>query len=203
MQMFTGLSLFVCALALGACSSADVSPPPAAVSASADSAGRAMTDTSQASTLPKQPWTVSEDGIGPVRAGMTLQETRDLLPGLRTAEGSDDLATAPCTYARSPSLPSGAVLMFENGRIARVDVFTGSSRTVEGAGIGDTEARLQSLYAARLVTSPHKYTDEGHYMTVQSKTDSTRKIVFETDGYKVLRFRSGRTPAVEYIEGCG
>lgn len=146
---------------------------------------------------------VSEVGIGPVRTGMTLQETRDLLPGLQTAQGSDDLATAPCTYARSPSLPSGAVLMFENGRIARVDILTGSTRTADGAGIGDTEARLQSLYGGRVKTTKHKYTDQGHYLTVESETDSTHKIVFETDGFKILRFRSGKTPAVEYVEGCG
>ncbi len=134
---------------------------------------------------------------------MRLQEVRELLPGLRAAEGSDDLATAHCTYARSQSLPSGAVLLFENGRIARVDVLTGSTRTVEGAGIGDTETRLKSLYEGRVKATPHKYADAGHYFTVESKTDSTHKIVFETDGFKVLRFRSGKTPAVEYVEGCG
>lgn len=202
MRKYSALWLLAGIPALGGCSSGQPSLPPDSVAAGAS--GAALSDTAVvATTLPKQSWTVSNDGIGPVSAGMTLAESRELLPGLRTAEGADDLTTAACTYARSPSLPSGAVLMFENGRIARIDVLTGSSRTVEGAGIGDTEARLKSLYGDRVVTTPHKYTDEGHYLTVQSKSDSTHKIVFETDGYKVLRFRSGKTPAVEYVEGCG
>ncbi len=185
-----------------ACSSGE--QPPATDSVASDSVATQLPDTSSTTpATPKAAWTVSEAGIGPVHAGMTLQEARDLLPALRTAEGSGDLATAACAYARAPSLPSGAVLLFEKGRIARVDLLTGSTRTVEGAGIGDTEARLQSLYEGRVKTTPHKYNDKGHYLTVESKTDSTLKIVFETDGVKVLRFRSGKTPAVEYVEGCG
>jgi hypothetical protein len=29
------------------------------------------------------------------------------------------------------------------------------------------------------------------------------RIVFETDGQRVTRFRAGRLPAVQYVEGCG
>lgn len=204
MRKIIGWLLLAGIPAFAACSSNDREPASDSGAVSPDSAGTVVSidRAVPASALPKEPWMVSESGVGPVRAGMTLQEARILLPGLRTAESSDDLATAPCTYARSPSLPSGAVLMFENGRIARVDILTGSLRTAEGAGIGDTEARLQSLYQDRVVTTPHKYTD-GHYMTVRSGSDSTLRIVFETDGFKVLRFRSGKTPAVEYVEGCG
>lgn len=197
-------ALGLACLVFTACSSGEPQPQGDSVGISPDSTGAALADSvARATASRKEAWIVSEAGIGPIRAGMSVEESRGLLPGLRTAEGSGDLASAPCTYARSQSLPPGVVLMFENGRIARVDILTGSSRTVEGAGIGDTEARLQSLYPDRLATTPHKYADEGHYLTVPSKSDSTYKIVFETDGYKVLRFRSGKTPAVDYVEGCG
>ncbi len=129
---------------------------------------------------------------------MTVREAVEIAPGLKS---SDNLQTSECTYAQSASLPAGVNLMFEKGRVARVEIRSGSTHTVDGAGIGDTEARLKSLYGARIKTTPHKYTD-GHYLTVTSSTDASNKIVFETDGSKVLRFRSGRTPAVEYVEGC-
>ena len=32
--------------------------------------------------------------------------------------------------------------------------------------------------------------------------DSARRLIFETDGQRVVRYRAGVTPAVEYVEGC-
>ena len=32
--------------------------------------------------------------------------------------------------------------------------------------------------------------------------DSARRLIFETDGQRVVRYRAGITPAVEYVEGC-
>ena len=91
--------------------------------------------------------------------------------------------------------------MFAKGTLARVDILSGPVQSDLGARIGDTEEQLKLLYGQTIRTSPHKYTD-GHYLTVLGESDSTSRIVFETDGNKVIRFRSGRTPEVEYVEGC-
>jgi hypothetical protein len=40
-------------------------------------------------------------------------------------------------------------------------------------------------------------------MEVTPKNGGNNRIVFETDGKKVVKYRSGRLPAVEYVEGCG
>lgn len=60
-----------------------------------------------------------------------------------------------------------------------------------------------SLYPGQVTVQPHAYTD-GHYLVVTppAAADSSFRIVFETDGQKVLRYRSGLVPAVEYVEGC-
>ena len=29
-----------------------------------------------------------------------------------------------------------------------------------------------------------------------------RRLIFETDGQRVVRYRAGITPAVKYVEGC-
>jgi hypothetical protein len=94
-------------------------------------------------------------------------------------------------------------VMVEGGRIARVDVDSAGVRTAAGVGIGDSEDQIQRLYPRRVSTTPQKYTS-GHYLTViPSASDSTHAIVFETSDGKVTRFRAGRRPQVEYVEGCG
>jgi hypothetical protein len=93
--------------------------------------------------------------------------------------------------------------MMDNSKVARVDVReTSSIRTAEGAGIGDTEEQIKTLYPGQFTVQPHKYTD-GHYLVIKPNGSlANERIIFETDGKKVLQFRSGRTPAVEYVEGC-
>ena len=145
-------------------------------------------------------WVVTEHGIGGLRAGMTVKEARAALPGFKTAEGADSVG---CDYASIPGLPRGVSVMVEDGVVGRVDVLEGTVATSAGARIGDTEATIKKLYAGLVTVSPHKYTD-GHYLTVVPKlqADSAFRIVFETDGARVLQYRGGRRPQVEYVEGC-
>jgi len=52
-----------------------------------------------------------------------------------------------------------------------------------------------------VTVTPHKYED-GHYLTVNAADDSSFAIVFETSKGRVTRYRAGRRPAVELVEGC-
>lgn len=151
-------------------------------------------------------WTLRQDGIGPLRVGMTVEEARAALGGDFQAPGPDaGVSDSPeaCQYARSGRVPAGVWVMLEGLRIVRVEVDSGTIATAEGARIGDTEARIQQLYPGRVTSGPHKYTD-GHYLTVRpaEPADTTHLIVFETDGSVVTRFRGGQKPQVEYVEGC-
>lgn len=141
-------------------------------------------------------WQVTAAGIGGVRAGMSLEEANVIL---------DNALTIPrklqeCDYVR-PKSPKGLAFMVEKGEISRLEVRPGSNvATVAGAKIGDSEERIKSLYPG-IEVKPHKYTD-GHYLEFTPKNGGNNRIVFETDGKKVLRYQSGRLPAVEYVEGC-
>lgn len=144
-------------------------------------------------------WTVTELGIGPVRAGMTVAEARAALGGALT-----EASSAPsCGYATSSRAPKGVNFMIVDGRIARADVRGGTTATAAGAKIGDTEQRVRALYAGRIAVTPHKYTN-GHYLTVtpSNPADSAYRIVFETDSSRVTVYRSGLRPPVEWVEGC-
>jgi hypothetical protein len=141
------------------------------------------------------------DGIGEVRVGMTVKQAAkaagvNLVPSYN--EGSYE-----CRYVQPQSGLKNIGMMVSKDRIVRIDIYKGSSiKTRKGAGIGDSEARIKSLYPGRIEVSPHKYTN-GHYLTFVpvDRTDQHR-IVFETDGRKVLNYRVGKLPDVEFIEGC-
>lgn len=161
-------------------------------------------DTAKAQTTLNGQSKVAIDGIGPVRVGMTLQQAVDsantpftLKPG--AGVGSN------CGFAHPAAGPKGLEFMVTNGKIARVDVLTNPTiTTISGAKIGDSEARIKSLYPHRLSVKPHPYVRQGHYLIFvpQDAADQKYRVIFETDGQKVTRFRAGLRPEVEYIEGC-
>jgi hypothetical protein len=145
-------------------------------------------------------WDVTIEGIGPVRAGMTLSQAASVL-GTPLRMLGDSQA---CDYARPTNAsPDSLIFMVVDSQIARVEVSGTAVATVEGARIGDSEARIDSLYPGRVTVQPHKYTD-GHYLVVRPTTvsDTTHRIIFETDGKVVTQFRSGRMPEVTWVEGC-
>jgi D-serine deaminase-like pyridoxal phosphate-dependent protein len=142
--------------------------------------------------------TVTENGIGPIHAGMTVAQANAAIGGGFAAPKG---GTTGCTYAVLTKAPRGLWVMLQDGRVARVEVRSGSIATSTGARIGDSETRIKQLYPG-VATTPHKYVAGGHYLTVIG-SDPANRIVFETDGSKVTTFRSGRTPEVENVEGCG
>jgi hypothetical protein len=166
--------------------------------------GEARRDTTSVAAVPAgtrpESFVVTPYGIGPLKAGMTIAEARAAVPSLQLPPNAEK---ADCDYAKSRDLPDSVLVMIGDGRVARLDVLGGSIKTAEGAGIGDTEERIQKLYGNRLTIAPHKYTD-GHYLIVRATDprDSAFAIVFETDGRKVINYRAGRSPAVHYVEGC-
>ena len=145
---------------------------------------------------------VTEHGIGRLRAGMTIVEGNRVIPGLLALpEGADTLG---CAYLEWHDGPVGVSVMIEDGRIARIDVDSATVATAAGARVGDREERIQNLYAGRVTASRHKYT-EGHYLTVvpADPADSVFRIIFEAENGRVVRYRAGRRPSVEYVERCG
>lgn len=145
---------------------------------------------------------VTEHGVGPLKIGMTLADARSATAGTLSAPPAAD--TAVCGFARWAGAPAGVRMMTAKGRIVRVDIDSGSATTAAGAHIGDSESRINTLYAGRVETTPSKYT-RGHYLTVKGPVaaDSSYRFIFETDGKRVTKYRAGRMPEVGYVEGCG
>lgn len=141
------------------------------------------------------------NGIGAVRVGMTVSQAAK-------AAGTKLVGDVPnnnCYYVRPQGEPKNLGLMVTANRISRVDVWRSSKiTTLRGAKIGDTEARIKSLYPGQIQVTPHKYVQGGHYLTFvpSDRADQNYRVVFETDGKRVTGFRSGKLPEVEFVEGC-
>jgi hypothetical protein len=145
------------------------------------------------------PWDLTATGVGEISFGSSVADVEEEL-GVPLDPA---LLEPSCSFVRPSGAPEGLTLMVENGRVVRADVVAGTVRTVEGAAIGDTEARILELYPT-LRRGPHKYTT-GSYLVVlpNAPADTLHRYVFETDGARVTRFRAGVFPPVEYVEGCG
>jgi hypothetical protein len=182
-------------------SQSDTASAPPAVSV-APPASTQPAESTQASTdqhvPPKDQWVVNFSGIGEVRAGMTVKQVNALL--------NNDLVIpstrSECEYMRPKTGPKGVSFLFEKGTLSAVSVKSGTVKTLQGIGIGDSEKAVDSAYKGLVVTQSAKYTS-GHRLIVTPKDGGNFRLVFETDGAKVTQFVSGREPAVEYVEGCG
>jgi hypothetical protein len=145
--------------------------------------------------------TVTEYGIGPLRAGMTIREAAAALGGgfAAPAEGANE-----CTWAVIPDAPHGFNVMLEKNRVVRVDVEEGTIATATGLRIGDPIEKIRSAYPdAKIEIQPNAYTDYARDVLVTPSSDpGQHQIIFETDGKTISRFRSGQTPQVGYVEGC-
>jgi hypothetical protein len=141
------------------------------------------------------------NGIGTVRVGMTVSQAAKAA-GTKLAGNSTNNS---CYYVKPQNQPKNVSFMVTEGRISRVDVRQNTQiTTLKGAKIGDTEAQIKSLYPGQIKVTPHKYVQDGHYLTFipKDRADQNYRLVFETNGKRVTEFRSGKLPEVEFVEGC-
>jgi len=168
----------------------------------ADTAGGAQKDTAAASAPVggSVSWAMTVQGIGPLRTGMSIDEATRALHGDFKAD-----TAIGCHEVPLPGAPGKVLATIVDGRIERFDTKDTAIRTELGARVGDTEARIESLYVGRVSVQPHKYLEKGHYLVVTpaAPSDSNKRLIFETDGARVFEYRAGSLPTVSFVEHCG
>jgi hypothetical protein len=145
------------------------------------------------------------DGFGRAKVGMTVNAASSAAATRLVSLDGKKILSKGCSYVKPKTEPQGIQFMLTDGRIARVDVVNNKQiTTVSGAKIGDTEAKIKSLYPGKIKVTPHKYVTGGHYLTFTSDSPNYKnyRVVFETDGNRVTRYRAGKLPEVEFVEGC-
>jgi hypothetical protein len=141
------------------------------------------------------------DGIGPVRVGMAIADVERLVGGTARIERiePDDR----CGYAFVSGVPPGISFMLAGDTVVRANVQEAGILDEAGLGVGSSEAEVMARRAGKIRVEPHPYTGpEGHYLIVDDPARPGFRLIYETDGQRVVTFRAGRLPEVNYIEGC-
>ena len=141
------------------------------------------------------------DGYGDMRFGMDEAAFGQAWGGeLKGAPGQD----SSCFYKTPKWAKQSAevAFMFEGGRFVRYDVGTAKDTAPGGGKVGMSEARIRTLYGARVEAQPHKYVDGAKYLRIAAP-QGDGVLVFETDAQgNMTRWHVGVPPQVDYVEGC-
>ncbi len=182
--------------ALGACGTPDA----ARLGGELPTSGAQVPDSREPVTVEPEAatWAVTLHGAGPIRFGMTVAQASG---ALGTTIGASPQG---CDYASMPGAPAGMRFMVVDGRIVRADVDSAGLPSDRGAEVGMTASEVRTRYGDSLTEMPHKYDTAGRYLTFAPPTgDTAYRVLFETTGDRVVRYRAGRVPEVEWVEGCG
>ncbi|HYJ39724.1 MAG TPA: hypothetical protein VEW08_02970 [Steroidobacteraceae bacterium] len=145
-------------------------------------------------------WCLGMSGLGPIRAGMTVDQVMRLadFSGLERKNPAGE-----CWYLHYRGGSSAFDLMIIGGNVVRLELKGGSKlHTLSGARIGTTEDELKAMYGSRLDIQPHKYDTNGHTITVKS-SGGDHGLRFETSGGSVQAIQAGPWEHLNYVEGCG
>lgn len=145
-------------------------------------------------------WTVSPEGIGPVRFGMSPAA---IAAATEDVTVPDRMPAAGCGVLRVAQLPEGASLAVNRGTVVRVDVTAPGVRTEEGLGVGDSEIAVMVLYSGQVTVEPARERGPpSHRLIVSTPDDSARILLFRTDGSSVTSYHAGFRSAVESPQAC-
>ena len=139
---------------------------------------------------------ITADGFENVTFGMTEAEAISSFKG--TLEKPEHLSDEykNCYYLGASSV----AFMVHHGKIERIDIWTSEIATKAGARVGMTAKSIEDLYPD-IQNKPNFYTFPIQDLIVE--IDGDTKIIFEQNGDGVIeRFRIGKTPAIDFVEGC-
>ncbi|WP_287599094.1 lectin [Thermomonas sp.] len=147
-------------------------------------------------------------GYGDVRLGIPAADMEQAWGGALERLGPPPEPADGCHYLRPKRAARSAedqAFMLEGGRFVRYDI-EGERETAPGGGrIGMHRSDIARLYPNQVEARPHHYTD-GEYLRIRDPAGGAGVLVFETDGRgddaRVLAWRVGLPPQVDYVEGC-
>ncbi|WP_313139406.1 hypothetical protein [Stenotrophomonas sp.] len=185
---------------------------PAATAPAKDASVPADADLATASPVdPRSDSPARLDGFGGVALGAGIAEVRSgygsPLQGLGTDAAGKPLpaddSNDGCYFLR-PQDAEDPRLMIEGRKLVRYDVRSSAIVAPGGGRVGMTLGELQTLYPDRGDVVPDKYDDKAQHLRVRPAQEGGAVVDFAlgADG-KVGGWRVGKTPQVDYAEGCG
>ncbi len=205
MKQLGGVLALGVALSLGGCERTPETPSTDAQAATVEPAADTAAAPAAAGAAAASADTASQgpahlDGYGPLRLGSTLDEVRTAWKEPLRGDVPDDYCHA---LRPEGSQADDVILMIEGKRLVRYDVRNDRIAAPGGGKVGMSLGQLQTLYPDRGDLTPHKYDERGHNLRVRPAADGGAVVNFEIDGDgKVTAWRVGKTPQVDYVEGC-
>lgn len=161
---------------------------------------------------------VGLSNIGPVVIGMTIEQLSQAagVPLIRQPDFDVAIAEKKCAYMSPGTIPgyvpppnsgnkSPLAFMIVDGKLARVDVLGGEFKTRAGIKVGSTEQEVQTAFGNSSPLPPRAFIGPPYrYLTATPRQadKANFRLVFESDGAKVVQFRVGQLPQVEWKNGC-
>lgn len=155
-----------------------------------------------AETAPASEGQVGFAGYGDMKLGSTVEEAKTAWGGELNGKPGE---AGGCYYLTPKWVkkPSDFSFMIEGDKFVRYDVGTDKEAAPGGGKVGMSVDQLDKLYGDSLQATPHKYVQGGRYLSIAASGVAPSKLVFETDAAgKVVAWRIGLSPQVDYVEGC-
>lgn len=156
--------------------------------------------------------------IGPVVVGMTIEQLAQAAGVSLTRQPDFDQAMTDkkCAYMSPGTIPgyvpppnsgnkSPLAFMIVDGKLARIDVLGGEFKTAQGVKVGSSEQEVQAAFGGASPLPPRAFIGPPYrYLTATPRqaADQNYRLVFESDGAKVVTYRAGKLPEVDYKNGC-
>jgi hypothetical protein len=147
-------------------------------------------------------WQLSEDGLGPIKIGMKVVQAEKASQKKLVLEPLVARVTEDCRFATLKNGPKEVFLMLNHRTIVRIDIKNPKIKTTQGFHLGSNADTVKTLNKGKIEAYPNKYEADKETLVVTPKEKSNLRLVFDTDGKKILYMRAGKTPEVEYVEGC-
>lgn len=155
--------------------------------------------------------TLTPEGYGPLRVGMTRAEVEAALGGDSNPEAVGGPEPETCDVFHPARAPEGLNVMVENGRLSRITLMRASTvKTAGGLGLGSTAAQVKAAHPDAEVW-PHKYVEGAEDITVWTGGSGSptnrddpgaRGIRFETDASGVVTIIHAGGPSIRLVESC-
>jgi len=145
--------------------------------------------------------TLTPDGLGAVRIGMTRAEVEAAIGNALEGEPVDEGMTCVEMVPAGPE--QGLWFMFEDSKLTRISIGEPSKvKTELGIGVGTSADAVRSAYGPALLAEPHHYGElPAEYLTFWTEPDK-RGLRFETDARRKVQTIHAGNSAIEYVEGC-
>jgi hypothetical protein len=144
-------------------------------------------------------------GLGPLYIGMPESRlAASLSDPLEDPEAPNEACHSLRFATENASPLAGLVLVIRASRLARIDIDTPDWQTLSGARVRMPESALRQIYGRRLREEPHPIDATGRLLILPATDPALRHlaILFESDGDRITRIRSGLATDLSRLEDC-